>query len=1306
MTMPEAQTRRLPENLRRCNAGLHFRLAGKLAGLTVAVMAFALPGRATDTSRTTFSILIVESGDNRPTFLDFMPRVHQTLTSNLSSHVVIYRENLDLSHFSGTSYRTDLESWLCAKYRGRKLDAVVASGPASVDFILKVRPKLWPRVPVIAVGTKEMETAWLTGQTNVSAILVDTDVDATLQAALRVCPNTRHIAFVSSTEANLPGAYGPDFEKAKAFSANRFEFIALAGLTMEETKRRLAALPPDTIVFYDDIWKDAAGKIFVPRDALDELSSVSTAPIFSYSDSYIGYGMTGGSCIANRTLATEAANHIAAVLRADNASSVPALQNASYRTIFDWRQLRRYGLDEKNIPPGSEIRSRPTTLWESYHRTMIAAAAILLVQSLSIAALLLQRRRKRQVETELFNSRLMLRMVLDTIPQRVFWKDLHSVFLGCNKSMAEDCGFAGPAELIGKTDEATTGAAWAERYRADDREVIESNRPKLNYEKPQRRPDGSQRWLRLNKLPFHDRDGRIIGVLGTYEDITELKQANEALHESQALYHSFVEQMPAGVFRKNAEGRYVYVNRWFCKYNDEPGVKPADFLGKTPEEMCQVYLLHSRSNPQQHIKFTTQGMEDHRLIMRTGRRIDAEEKHVAGDGTERYLRVVKTPVFGPEGRIIGSQGVMFDITEIKRAEEMLRDSDRRFRSLMDNAPDAVYVQTNQRVVYANHATLRLLRAEHPEQLLGQPVLDFVAPEWREMVRQRMQKVNADGGPLPALEEEYLCVDKTRVTVEVTAVPTVFQGEPGALVFVRDITERKRSMETIAYERQLLRTLLDLMPYGVYLKDLDSRFLMANETLARRLGRENPAELLGLSDRDFFPPEVAAVFRADEEKVFAGETINDKEEIVVFPNSQERTLWTTKVPFRNSQGQICGLVGIGRDVTEQKLLEEQFRQSQKMEAFGQLAGGVAHDFNNLLTVIEGHVALLQLKEDSTPAEQAGSLAEIAKAAERAANLTRQLLTFSRRQLFQPKPVDLNDIVANTTKMLQRLIGEHIGLETHFTPGGAPITADRNMMEQILINLAVNSRDAMPKGGKLIIQTATVTLDEADIAIHPKARPGTFIHLSVTDTGCGIGTEEIERIFEPFFTTKEVGKGTGLGLATVFGIVTQHHGWIEVESKLNVGTTFQVYLPRMTEQESVLARFSRPPEVPGGHETILLVEDEAPVRSLVRTLLERKGYRIIEADSGLSALEIWQHQRNTIDLLFTDMVMPDGLSGRELAAQLRAEKPGLKVMYASGYTDDMLGNDSPLRDNPNFVEKPFESHQLLKRVRDCLDGPAGN
>ncbi|HTZ21799.1 MAG TPA: ATP-binding protein [Opitutaceae bacterium] len=396
-----------------------------------------------------------------------------------------------------------------------------------------------------------------------------------------------------------------------------------------------------------------------------------------------------------------------------------------------------------------------------------------------------------------------------------------------------------------------------------------------------------------------------------------------------------------------------------------------------------------------------------------------------------------------------------------------------------------------------------------------------------------------------------------------------------------------------------------------------------------------------------------------------------------------------------------IVIIIRNNTERKRLEEQLRQSQKMEAFGQLAGGVAHDFNNILTVIQGNVSLLQAPQLSA-ADRAAAISETLRAAERAGNLTRQLLTFSRRQPIQLRDTDANEIVANMTRMLQRIIGEHIILETRYAPGGAPVRADSGMLEQALMNLAVNSRDAMPEGGRLTLETAAITLTAADVLNRPKARPGAFVRLRVIDTGCGIAPEYRSHLFEPFFTTKEVGKGTGLGLATVFGIVEQHAGWIEVESQTGAGTTFSLFLPRLPYSLMELAQSSPPPSVRGGSETILVVEDEASVRGLMCRLLERHGYRVLAAESGAAALAVWREHRASIDLLVTDMVMPGGIGGRELANHLRAEKPSLKVIHCSGYTDEMLGPDSPLRDTRSFLAKPFDHPAFLRRVRECLDG----
>jgi CheY-like chemotaxis protein len=300
------------------------------------------------------------------------------------------------------------------------------------------------------------------------------------------------------------------------------------------------------------------------------------------------------------------------------------------------------------------------------------------------------------------------------------------------------------------------------------------------------------------------------------------------------------------------------------------------------------------------------------------------------------------------------------------------------------------------------------------------------------------------------------------------------------------------------------------------------------------------------------------------------------------------------------------------------------------------------------------------------------------------------------------LDVNEVVANMTKMLQRIIGEHITLETRYAPGGAPVRADSGMLEQALMNLALNSRDAMPPGGRLTLETAAVTLTETDVHSRPKARPGAFVRLCVTDTGYGIAPEHLPHLFEPFFTTKEVGKGTGLGLATVFGIVEQHAGWIEVDSRAGTGTTFRIFLPRLPQSVAALQQPPPPPAVRGGSETILIVEDEAAVRSLMCRLLERHGYRVFAAASGAAALAVWHEHRAIIDLLVTDMVMPGGISGRELADHLRAEKPSLKVIHCSGYTDEMLGPDSPLMDARSFLAKPFDHPAFLRRVRDCLDG----
>ena len=393
---------------------------------------------------------------------------------------------------------------------------------------------------------------------------------------------------------------------------------------------------------------------------------------------------------------------------------------------------------------------------------------------------------------------------------------------------------------------------------------------------------------------------------------------------------------------------------------------------------------------------------------------------------------------------------------------------------------------------------------------------------------------------------------------------------------------------------------------------------------------------------------------------------------------------------------------GEDITARLNLEAQLLQSEKMKTFGQFAAGIAHDFNNMLTIIQGHASKL-LTDDSLAPEMKESLTQVYSAGDRAAKLTRQLLLTSRKNVMQPRLLDLREVVGSTSKMLDRLVGETIELRFK-SPQMLPLVhADQSMIEQVVMNLASNARDAMPNGGTLIVEISETFVGAEQMEIHPEAATGHFVKLEVTDTGCGMDEATRARIFEPFFTTKDIGKGTGLGLATVFNIARQHNGWVEVQSQPGCGSTFTVYLPANTEMLAEIQPAEQQIISPmvGGCETILIVEDEEMLRELAREILKDAGYQILEATSGREALEVWRQHGGKIDLLLTDMVMPEGVSGVELAERLVAETPQLKVIFMSGYTSDDVNPELLERTNGSFIQKPYGHADLIKVVRDCLD-----
>jgi two-component system cell cycle sensor histidine kinase/response regulator CckA len=982
-------------------------------------------------------VLILYSFDNdEGMYTGIDHTLRSQLRSSVRDRVEFYTEYLDLVRFPSAAHAANLVKLLKLQFSEKKPDLIIPVSYSAMQFLLGEGKELFPGTPAVALFNvrrlDELKRSIATGTAgrDITGVASSDEPNQTLELALRLQPDTKRVAVVvgcSPVEQFWVDQLKQDFLPYR----QTVEVDFLTGLPMKDVLRQIAELPPHSVVLNTFFFEDAQGQFFLEDEALDLVTGAARVPVYAIYSNDIGRGVVGGQMTDPGVAGKQLARMAARVLAGENAARIPIAFDNSAQDIVDWRQLQRWHISERRLPPATVELFREPSVWERYRFVIIAVISLCILETILILALLFSVQRRKRAEKALHQEKILAEAVIESLPGVFLLQDRSAKNVRWNKN-AERIARYGPAE---------------------------------------------------------------VSALGNVAD-----KDKEAVQRAR----------------------------------DE---------------------VFDRGSSQVEVE----------MLVRAG-------------GTAPYLFTgVRVELEGKP--YVASMGI--DLTETKRAEEAVRRSEAELRSFVQNAPYGI---------------------------------GTIAVQW-------------------------------------------------------------------------------------------DRFLHANPALVKLLGYQSEAEVLALTiSRDLYSDGDASGFRAQPTRASFFSSVEftwkRKDGKPVLVRASGRRLLNEE-----SRGDVLEI--IAEDMTARRLLEEQLRHAQKMEALGQLAGSVAHDFNNLLGVIIGYSELLSAELGSTSPAVA-HLETIKNAGVRAASLTSQLLAFSRRQVLQPRVLNLNSLVTETQKMLQRLVGEDIEQRLVLDPALGKTKADPGQIVQVIMNLALNARDAMPKGGTLTIETANVSFQDVTDFYGVAVPPGQYVMLSVTDSGTGMDSSTYERLFEPFFTTKAAGKGTGLGLATVYGIVKQSGGYIFADSALGRGTTFRVYLPHMVGQatESVSQQPEKKGALPPGSATLLVVEDERAFRDLLHDGLKANGYRVLVASNGAQALQVAEQYDGTIRLLITDVIMPQ-MSGPELAKCLTNVRGNIDVLYMSGYTDDKLGT-IPSDGELTWIQKPFYLNDLLRKIEQILhrnEGPQG-
>ncbi len=1129
-------------------------------------------------------------------------------------------ENLDMRRYTDLNHLRMTTEYIRAKYQGRPQDLVLVSDDPALNFLITLREELFPNTPVVFCGVNNFTPKRIQGQSNITGINEALSLEATLELALKLFPQTSQImAVVSDTEAN-GRTNREQYQAAAARIKSRIQFDELLNMTGENAPDILSRLPKDTLVLrLIDLLKPEGGYVSI-QDSIRILSTHAPVPVFTLWSFDLGVGALGGYVSSGQAQGRAAGNLAIRILEGQEADQIPVVMDSPNVPMFDYNVMKRFGIKDSALPRGSVVINRHDSLWEQYWFWLLGIVLFCGVQTFLILALLTRGKRLHEANAALRDSEVQFRAMVETIPMAIhLTTGVEQITQYVNPTMVKLFGYTQedipsvaqwwPLAYPDASYRKQVAEEWTRRVQRaiDTQSTIEPMEVVCTCK------DGSKKNISWNYITLGDKNYSC-GL-----DITERKQAEAELQRSEEKFRDIITTVREGILSLDADWCITFANAHLAKML---GYDLDELLGQSFE-----VFLHDEDRED----FARRKHE-----RQQGQNSQFERRFKTKDGGEIWTIVSASAFKDDKGDFAGSFGTITDITERKRAEDVLQASERR--------------------AIAQRMALSQL-ALHPAFVEGdtsrafQVVAKSIA-ETLDVARTSVWILEEDGSELRChtLYQSDSKAFSSGAELNASTLPRYFAAIMAEnRIYAEDAQNDPRTSE-MAEDYLKPLGITSLLDSGIVIEGC-LRGVVCSEHVGH-MRKWHP-------DEEGFISTVSAMI-----------------------------------------AQLYVNAAIKRVEEEKSQLENKIHQSRKMEAIGQLAGGVAHDFNNMLGVIIGYSELIL--EQMDPSQQFhANLVEIEKAARRSADLTRQLLTFARKQTVTPRVLDLNQTIEGMLNMLRRLIGENISLSWMPGFGLWPIHMDPSQIDQILANLCVNARDAIAGVGKLTVETKNDRFDKEYCATHVGSLPGDYVRISVSDTGSGMDKETLAHIFEPFFTTKEVGEGTGLGLATVYGAVKQNNGFIYVYSEPGQGTTFTIYIPRHVETTTETQVTASPKPVVRGDEIVMLVEDEPTLLGMSKMMLERLGYTVMAAGNPREAMRLASEYAGEIHLLATDVIMPE-MNGRELSVRLLESRPEMKCLFMSGYAASIIANQGVLKKGVPFIQKPFSMKDLGGKLREVLEG----